>query len=255
MRCKCLFSEALIKFFEYINSMKPKDIPDYAKCRKIFEDYLKKQGVKSSTKLDFSNSKKLSKTKANISEDVDVTDSETVKEVQNGEVPKKRSRKAKVTPEVDTENRQPDTQKGTNKNNKRKSSEPIVVVNVKKTRLRPSATPPAKKNHTNIATQTSIEKLMRRSPRVQTSRHVSFDSPISEVVGDKNGDSINSSGDIFDDSFTIKEVKVKPKRKLLSKKEEEITIERVVKKKVKSVKKPKSWKDSATIVNGRSPPT
>ncbi|CAB3230402.1 unnamed protein product [Arctia plantaginis] len=247
--------EALIKFLEYINSMKPKDVPDYAKCRKILEDYLKKQGVKSSTKLDFSNSKKLSKTKANISEDVEVSDNETVKEVQNGDVPKKRSRKAKVTSEVDTENRQPETQKETKKSNKRKSSEPIVVVNVKKTRLKPSATPPAKKNHTNIATQTSIEKPTRRSPRVQTSRHVSFDSPISEIVGDKTGDSINSSGDIFDDSFTIKEVKVKPRKKLLSKKEEEITVERVVKKKVRSVKKLKSWKDSATIVNGRSPPT
>lgn len=249
--------------------MKPKDTPDYAKCRKIFEDYLKSQGVKKTSKLEFSATKKTSsKAKANrsIEGDEAVSDEEPIKpQKQNGEAPKKRGRKPKVipqvhtehdpTPEMDDENKEPEPRKETVKKGKRKSSEPAVLVKVKKTKLNPHATPPAKKNHTNIATQTSTEKL-RHSPRIMnSSRHVSFDSPVSEIIGNKkNSESVNSSGDIFDDSFTIKEVKVKPKRKLLSMKDEVVTITKVVKKKVADVKK-KSGKDSATIVNGRSPPT
>lgn len=250
--------DALIKFFEYINSLKPKQVPDYGKCRKMFEDYLKTQGVKRTSKLDFTTVKKVTnKTKVNKPvEDEEVSDEEPIKvQKQNGDVPKKRGRKAKVTSEADIENKVPESKKETKKKAKRKSSEPAVLVNVKKTKINPVATPPAKDNHTNIATQTSVDRT-RRSPRIDSSRHVSFDSPVSQVMDSRNNSqSINSSGDIFDDSFDIKEVKVKPKRKLLSMKDEEYVVKRVVKKKVASVKKVKSWKDSATIVNGRSPPT
>ncbi|XP_075980563.1 serine/threonine-protein kinase VRK1-like [Anticarsia gemmatalis] len=249
--------EALIKFFEHINALKPKAVPDYAKCRKLFEDYLKAQGVKRTNKLDFAPPKKTaSKTIDNSIEEDDASDEEPIKPQKNGDAPKRRGRKPKVTVEVDTENEEPEPVKETKKKGKRKSSEPAVLVKVKKAKLNPTQTPPAKKNHTNIATQTSTEKPVRQSPRNNTSRHVSFDSPISEIVGNgKMSSSINSSGDIFDDSFTIKEVKVKPKRKLLSMKDEEVTVKRVVKKKVAGVKKTRSWKDSATIVNGRAPPS
>ncbi|KAJ8715317.1 hypothetical protein PYW08_005298 [Mythimna loreyi] len=261
--------EALIKFFEYINTMKPKEVPDYKKCRKLFEDYLKTEGKTRNSTLDFSPRKAKSPSKAKspakprsrvIAEDSDATDEESEEPLkvtkQNGEPAKKRGRKPKVE-DLDTENEVPEKEKVkvTKKIVKRKSSEPAVLVKVKKTKLNPVATPPAKDNHSNIATQTSIEKL-RYSPRLNSSRHVSFDSPISEIVGENHKDSrsINSSGDIFDDSFTIKEVKVKkPKRKLLS--NEEVIVKRVVRKKVTAVKKPgRSWKDTPTVVNGRSPP-
>lgn len=241
--------------------MKPKEVPDYKKCRKLFEDYLKTVGKTRNSTLDFSPQKTKSPSKGRtkvIVEDSDASAGEAEEPVkvikENGEAPKKRGRKPKVA-EVDTENKVPAKEKLTKKIVKRKSSEPAVLVKVKKTKLNPVATPPAKDNHTNIATQTSIEKL-RYSPRLNSSRHVSFDSPISEIVGDNHKDSrsLNSSGDIFDDSFTIKEVKVKkPKRKLLS--NEEVIVKRVVKKKVTAVKKPgRSWKDTPTVVNGRSPP-
>lgn len=251
-------SDALIKFLEYINNLEPKAVPDYNKCRKLFEGYLKTVGKTRNSPMEFvpNNSKSPSKAKT-IVEDSAESDEETEEPVkvhkQNGDVPKKRGRKPKVNKEVDTENKIPQSEKESKKKAKRKSSEPAVLVKIKKTRLNPEATPPAKDNHTNIATQTSVEKL-RHSPRINSSRHVSFDSPISEIVGDKrkDGESINSSGDIFDDSFTIKEVKVKPKRKLLS--DEEVTVKRVVRKKVTAVKKGRSWKDTPTVVNGRSPP-
>ena len=248
--------------------MKPKEVPDYKKCRKLFEDYLKTEGVTKNSTLDFSpknsksprKAKSPSKARTNrvLAEDSDASDGEDDEPLkvtkQNGEAPKKRGRKPKVA-DVDTENKVPEKEKAIKKNVKRKSSEPAVLVKVKKTKLNPVATPPAKVNHTNTATQTSIEKL-RYSPRLNSSRHVSFDSPISEIVGENHKDSrsINSSGDIFDDSFTIKEVKVKkPRRKLLS--NEEVVVKRVVRKKVTAVKKPtRSWKDSPTVVNGRSPP-
>ncbi|PZC77484.1 hypothetical protein B5X24_HaOG203362 [Helicoverpa armigera] len=248
--------EALIKFFEYINTMKPKEVPDYKKCRKLFEDYLKTEGKTRNSTLDFSSKRTKSPVKGRtrvIAEDSDGSEGEAEVPVkvskQNGDVPKKRGRKPKVVADVDSENKVPEREKETKKKVKRKSSEPAVLVKVKKTKMNPEATPPAKLNHNNIATQTSIEK--RYSPRINTSRHVSFDSPICEIVGD-NSRSINSSGDIFDDSFTIKEVKVKPKRKLLS--NEEVTVKRVVRKKVTAVKPARSWKDSSTIINGRSPP-
>ncbi|XP_045761293.1 nucleosomal histone kinase 1-like [Maniola jurtina] len=50
--------EALIKFFEYINTLKPKDSIDYSKCKKMFETYLKSQGVSRSSKLEFTSKKK-----------------------------------------------------------------------------------------------------------------------------------------------------------------------------------------------------
>lgn len=248
-------SDALIKFFEYINTMKPKEVPDYKKCRKLFEDYLKTEGKTRNSTLEFSPSKVKSPSKGRkrvIAVDSDGSDEEEPVRVtkQNGDVPKKRGRKPKVA-DADTENKAPEVKEVKTKG-KRKSSEPAVLVKVKKTRLNPASTPPAKENHNNIATQTSIEKN-KYSPRLNTSRHVSFDSPISEIVGDSSKNSgINSSGDIFDDSFTIEKVKVKPKRKLLS--NEEVLVKRVVRKKVTSVKKGKSWKDLPTVVNGRSPP-
>lgn len=241
--------------------MKPKEVPDYKKCRKLFEDFLKTEGKTKNSTLDFaSNKSKSPKKRVNkiVVEDVvdgsDKESDEPVKVKQNGDVPKKRGRKPKVNPDLDTENKVPETEKEIKKKAKRKSSEPAVLVKVKKTRLNPVVTPPAKTNHNNISTQTSLEKT-RHSSRLNASRHVSFDSPISEIVGEKSKDSvsINSSGDIFDDSFTIKEVKVKPKRKLLS--SEEVIVKKVVRKKVApAVKKGRSWKDTATIVNGRSPP-
>ncbi|KAL4705999.1 hypothetical protein ACJJTC_005685 [Scirpophaga incertulas] len=259
--------DALIKFMEYVNTLKPKDTPDYSKCRQLFETYLKSQGKTRGSKLDFSPSKKL-KSKTTAVDNVVESDNEADevegrvanKKKLNGEAPKaKRSRKAKIqeASEVteNSENEEPSTkQKPVKRQRKRKSTEPAFVVNVKKTKLVPRATPPAKKNHANIATQTSTEKR-KRSPR-----QVSFDSPIAEIIGQKkplkvfkHNESANSSGDIFDDSFTIEEKKVKPKKRLLA--DEEILVKKVVKKKVTTAKpKGKSWKDSATIVNGRSPP-
>ncbi|XP_023948162.2 serine/threonine-protein kinase VRK1 [Bicyclus anynana] len=279
--------EAIIKFFEYINTLKPKDKVDYVKCKQILESYLKAQGVAVGSKLEFVNKKRKG-------DDVDTSTEKSTGKVlkkknttkENGDVKAtKRVRKTKAVVEENSENEEPELVKpdkrgkarkaepvsqessedeentNTAKANsprkpigrakKRKSSEPSVVVKVKKTKMAPKATPPVKQNHVNIATQTSGQKC-KRSPR-----QVSFDSPISEVIGEgsRNGrdKSANSSGDIFDDSFVIEEKKVKPKRKLLS--QQEVTVKRVVKKKVTSVKpKAKSWKDSSTIVNGRSPP-
>lgn len=270
--------EPLIKYLEYINTLKPKDTPDYTKCRQLFENYLKSEGKTRNSKLEFSPGKKgkQSKTAKIVAEDSDVDEVEEKEAKGKGKKPNgviakaKRARKPKViesSPESDNcENEEPESEDGTEKeevkkkvrkpkNNKRKSTEPSVVVKVKKTKLAPKATPPAKKNHANIATQTSIiiEKR-KRSPR-----QVSFDSPVCEIIGNKKqniskeSDSINTSGDIFDDSFTIEEKKVKKKRKLLS--NQEIIVKRVVKKKVTTTQpKSKSWKDTPTIMNGRSPP-
>ncbi|CAG9788949.1 unnamed protein product [Diatraea saccharalis] len=260
--------DALIKFLEYINTLKPKDVPDYTKCRILFDNFLKSEGKSRTSKLDFSPGKRGKAAKQN--HDTDNKDNceddskETKKRKENGETTKlvKRGRKAKTneTPlEIENcENEEPDVSvesaKIVKSKNKRKSSEPLVVVKVKKTKLTPKATPPAKKNHANIATQTSVERP-KRSPR-----QVSFDSPICEIIGDKKplklskeNESVNSSGDIFDDSFTIEGEKVKPKKRLLS--DEKVTVKRIVKKKVTTTKpKGKSWKNCATIVNGRSPP-
>ncbi|XP_059054688.1 serine/threonine-protein kinase VRK1 [Achroia grisella] len=267
--------EALIKFFEYINTLKPKDIPDYTKCRAFFESYLKSEGKTKTSKLNFSPVKKgkQSRTGKTVVADSDADEGDEEEPIANDKKlngvtkTKRGGRKPKVvssSPEVENcENEEPDSEDDTKKKKlkptvrkpkivKRKSIEPSVVVKVKKTKLAPKATPPVKKNHVNIATQTSVEKR-RKSPR-----QVSFDSPICEIIGNKkqnisNGSDINSSGDIFDDSFTIEEKKVKPRRKLLS--NEEIIIKRVVKKKVTTtVPKTKSWKDAPTVMNGRSPP-
>ncbi|XP_041981875.1 serine/threonine-protein kinase VRK1 [Aricia agestis] len=241
--------ESLIKFFEYINSLQPKDAVDHQNCRQLFESYLKSQGVKNN-KLDFSPKKKLSKGDTATEDSADETD-EAEKKVPrkravNG-VKTKRTRKAVVYDNCENEEPSDNEVKDTKK---RKSLEPSVVVKVKRTKMAPKATPPAKKNHTNIATQTSVEK--KRSPR-----QVSFDSPICEIIGEKkteknksNG-SINSSKDIFEDSISP-EKKTKPRRKLLS--EQEVTVKRVTKKKLTTVKKGKSWKDTPAIANGRSPP-
>lgn len=293
--------------------MKPKDTPDYTKCRQLFEGYLKTEGKNRNSKLDFSgHKKKTGKTAAaKVNDELDNADEEVgkkkkqngdakvvkrgrkpkVREIsieesdhddnttdegsdyddgsakkkrkQNGETAKvvRKGRKPKtkeISPEIDdSENQEPEESVEENvakKNKKRKSLEPALVVNVKKTKMAPKATPPAKKNHANIATQTSTGKR-KRSPR-----QVSFDSPICEIIGDKrplkiskDNESVNSSGDIFDDSFTIEEKKVKPKKKLLS--DEEVVVKRVVKKKVTTTKpKARSYKDIPTIVNGRSPP-
>ncbi|KAM3956985.1 nucleosomal histone kinase 1 isoform 1-T2 [Aphomia sociella] len=264
--------EALIKFFEYVNTMKPKDIPDYTKCKQMFENYLKTEGKTKNSKLEFSPGKKAKSSKvAKIADDdsdpENVDDEEpvgTAKKLNGVTAKAKRGRKPKIvesSPESENcENEEPNTEdsieeekvkKRKPKNNKRKSTEPAVLVKVKKTKLAPKATPPAKKNHANIATQTSVEKR-KRSPR-----QVSFDSPICEIIGEKKknlneNESVNSSGDIFEDSFVIEEKKVKPKRKLLS--NQEITVKRVVKKKVTVQPKVKSWKDIPTVMNGRSPP-
>ncbi|CAH2044295.1 unnamed protein product, partial [Iphiclides podalirius] len=254
--------DALIKFFEYINSLKPKDPVDYVKCRQLFESYLKSEGKTKSSKLEFKNSVK--KTRANnetIEDEIDGKDVERVEKKRTKPKTTARGRPKKVmkSDEVETENcenKEPEeeerTKKTIRKTTKRKSLEPSLVVRVKKTKLTPKMTPPAKTNHVNIATQTSAGRT-KRSPR-----QVSFDSPISEIIGSKkpfrtvkDNESANSSGDIFDDSFVIEEKKVKPKKRLLS--DEEVTVKRVVKKKV-IVKKAKSWKDSPAIVNGRSPP-
>ncbi|CAG4982121.1 unnamed protein product [Colias eurytheme] len=240
--------EALIKFFEYINSLKPKDSVDYTKCRQLFEGYLKKEGKTKTSKLEFTASIKKKGNKLQSgdqeSDEEQVVPKKRVPK-QNGEIKPKRTKKAQKLD--DTENTEPD--KNTSITKKRKSLEPSYVVKVKKIKIAPKATPPVKKNHANIATQTSGNRS-KRSPR-----QVTFDSPICEVIGEKTlkNNSVNSSGDIFDDSFTIEEKKVRPKRRLLS--DKEVTVKRVVKKKVTTVKpKGKSWKDSPAVVNGRSPP-
>ncbi|XP_053610909.1 serine/threonine-protein kinase VRK1-like [Plodia interpunctella] len=288
--------DELIKFLEYINTMKPKDMPDYTKCRQLFESYLKKQGLSSSSKISFTQTKgkpsKVTKTaitigsdgtdsteekaakkkkpngilpkaqrgrKAKVESSIEKNDSEksdddndsdyealsTKKPKQNGTSKVKRGRKPKIvesSPESENcENEEPDaedsidTKKPPRRNQKRRSTEPAVVVKVKKTKLTPKATPPAKKNHANIATQTSTDKKWR-SPR-----QVSFDSPICEIIGEKkplknskDNDSADSSVDIFEDSFEVEQKKVKPKRKLLS--QQEVTMKKVIKKTVTSAK-------------------
>lgn len=244
-----IFSEALTNFFEYINSLKPKDSIDYTKCRQMFENYLKSEGVAKSKKMDFAgNKKRKTKKIEDSSEHLDADDNteqvlkkNTVR--QNGEVrPVRRGRKVQQVPEEDGENKEPadSVVKQTSRAKKRNSIEPSVVVKLRKTRMAPKA-----------KTQTSVDKN-KRSPR-----QVSFDSPISEVIGEKNlkrkSDSMNSSGDIFDDSFIIEEKKVRPRRKLIS--DEEVIVKRVVRKKVTSVThKTRSWRDSPAVMNGRSPP-
>ncbi|XP_045774627.1 nucleosomal histone kinase 1-like isoform X2 [Maniola jurtina] len=288
--------EALIKFFEYINTLKPKDSIDYSKCKKMFETYLKSQGVSRSSKLEFTSKKNKGSKAVNGDQNDSGTEKSKEKVVkknsikQNGEAKiTKRGRKAKiVVSDEDSENEEPPTidnvspskrgrkprtihldvnseeeaSTGEEKSirkvpvrpKKRKSSEPILLVKVKRIKVPCRVTPPVKKNHANIATQTSVDRS-RRNPR-----QVSFDSPVSAVIGQETNDkntkekSTNSSPDIFDDSLIIEDKKVKPKRKLLS--QQEVTVKRVVRKKVTSVK-PKanrSWKDTSAIVNGRSPP-
>ncbi|XP_050677183.1 serine/threonine-protein kinase VRK1 [Leptidea sinapis] len=243
--------EALIKFFEYINTLKPKDDVDYAKCRQIFESYLKSQGKTRGAKLEFKvdkNQKQKQTDLVNQSDEVDDKSPDKKQLInQNGEVKSKRTKK--VNKGHDTENMTPEKNGRAIRSTKRKSLEPTKVVKVKKAKIAPKATPPVKLNHANIATQTS-NQLTRRSPR-----QVTFDSPICEVIGDKkitSKTSGNSSGDIFDDSFIEQEKKVKPKRKLLS--NVETTVKRVVKRKVTVQGKGKSWKDTPSVVNGRSPP-
>ncbi|XP_049876347.1 nucleosomal histone kinase 1-like isoform X2 [Pectinophora gossypiella] len=250
--------DALIKFFEYINSMKPKDTPDYNKCRSFFESYLKSEGKTRTSKLEFTPSKKKSKTKSNAS----LTEDAPIQNA-NGDAPKaKRGRKPAIVESSSDadENQEPESPKVVKRKVKRKSTEPSVVVKVKKTKMTPKATPPVKKNHVNTATQTSMEKPknLKRSPR-----QVSFDSPVAAIIGDnkslrtRKDISANSSGDIFEDSFEIQDKKIRPKKRLLS--DEEVTVKRVVKKKVTTMKpkktaSTKSWKDLPTVVNGRSPP-
>lgn len=245
--------------------MKPKDVPDYKKCRTLFENYLKTEGKTRNSKLEFTSGKK-GKVKAAVdnksSEDSqDSIDGPSKKRIANGAPKAKRGRKPVIKDQsIDSDNCENETPENSiqeTKRKKRKSSEPSIVVKVKKTRLAPKATPPVRRNFANIATQTSLEKI-RRSPR-----KVSFDSPICEIIGEKkipkrtkdtSQESVNSSGDIFEDSFVIEEKKLKPKRKLLS--DEEVIVKRVIKKKLTTTSKPKtkSWKDLPTVVNGRSPP-
>lgn len=248
------FADALIKYLEYVNSMQLKDLPDYAKCRTLFENYLKSEGKSRNGKLEFTKGKK-GKVKANIKSTEDSED-EPVNKGTKGDAPRaRRGRKPAIKDQdTDSDDNCENGIKETSRN-KRKSTEP-PVVKVKKTKLAPRATPPMKKNYANSATQTSKEKI-RTSPR-----KVTFDSPICENIGEKKSprktkksteDSINSSGDIFEDSFVIEEKRVKPRRKLLS--DEEVSVKRVIKKKLTTVKsKAKSWKDLSTVVNGRSPP-
>ncbi|XP_047535666.1 serine/threonine-protein kinase VRK1 [Vanessa atalanta] len=260
--------EALIKYFEYINSLKPKDNVDYTKCRQLFESYLKSEGVTKTSKMEFIQTKKRKATRVddkNNDEELN-SDEETTQKVlkkntakQNGDIKLiKRRKKAPTKPvvtEENSENEEPDEsiEKIPTRSKKRKSVEPAVLVKVKKTKMAPKATPPAKKNHANISTQTSAEK-----PKVN-SRQVSFDSPICEIIGEKKqirgikiSESPNSSGDIFDDSFTIEEKRTRSKKILLS--DEEVTVKRVVKKKVTLKPKGKSWKNTPAVLNGRSPP-
>ncbi|KAJ0174419.1 hypothetical protein K1T71_009527 [Dendrolimus kikuchii] len=309
--------DALIKFFEYINAMKPKDVPDYTKCRQIFETYLKSHGKNRKSKLEFSTKstqKKRDIDNVNDSENEVSKENKIVKE-KNNEVKKKRSRKPKIQedseetdedtesvdsqvekrnelttkrrhnkrdinnindsendvskenqivkeknsevkkkhsrkPKIQEDNKETDlvdsqVEKG-NRRSKRKSSEPAVVVKVKKTRLNPKRTPPAKKNHTNIATQTPVDR------DIKNLRQVSFDSPISEVMGQNGESSVNSSGDIFDDSFVVEDKKIKKKRKLLSC--EETVVKRVVTKRT-TERKGRSRKDAPTLLNGQGTPS
>ncbi|XP_048479489.1 nucleosomal histone kinase 1 isoform X1 [Plutella xylostella] len=296
--------EELIKFFTYINTLKPRDVPDYTKCVQILEGYLKKHGKTRNSKLEFTPTKKTvakgrakklpeseeedveetvskrkpkengvktsprkkAKTKEPDSKEEDDTESKA-KTKENGTEKPRRGRTPKILvqdTDSETENCENETPNGSaqtkakvvrkKKSAKRKSSEPALLVNVKKTKLTPRATPPVRKGLVNTATQTSGSRT-RKSPR-----QVSFDSPICAIIGEgkasklSKDSEVNSSGDIFDDSFEIQEKKVKPRRKLLS--DEEVTVKRVVKKKVTTLKpKAKSWRDTPAVLNGRSPPT
>lgn len=267
------FSDALIKFFEYINTLKPKEKPDYTKCCQLFENYLKSEGKSRNSKLEFTSTKKGKATKAKTVVEASESEEETAKpktdkkrtQKENGDTKKvaRNRRPAKVLVEdsgSESENHENEIPNGsveskrkvvrktkTVRSTKRKSVEPLLAA--KKVKLTPKPTPPVKKNYANTATQTSGQKT-RKSPR-----QVSFDSPICEVIGDKKAskvskDSVNSSGDIFEDSFEI----AKPKRKLIS--DEEVIVKKVVRKKTTTVKpKARSWRDVSTVVNGRSPPS
>ncbi|CAH0725459.1 unnamed protein product, partial [Brenthis ino] len=240
--------EALIKFFEYINTMKPKTTVDFTKCRQIFESYLKSEGASKTSKIVLTPSKKRKVTKIEHVQDDDEDDDDVpIEKVlkkntkQNSHV-KVARRKKQLVSEEDCENEEPeDSIEKLPPRKKRKSTEPAVLVKVKKTRMVPKPTPPPKKNFTSIATQTSTEKP-KRSPR-----QVSFDSPICEIIGEKKETkktSPMSSPDVFEDSFVIEEKKIKPKRKLLS--TQEVTVKRELRKKVVNAKPKK-------VVNGRSP--
>lgn len=233
--------------------MKPKTAVDFAKCRQIFESYLKSEGASKTSKIVFTPSKKRKVGKIEDKhenaqdDDEDDDDDVPIEKVlkkntkQNGHVKVTRRKKQPVS-EEDCENEEPeDSIEKIPPRKKRKSTEPAVLVKVKKTRMVPKPTPPPKKNFTSIATQTSSEKP-KRSPR-----QVSFDSPICEIIGEKKETkkaSPMSSPDVFEDSFIIEEKKVKPKRKLLS--TQEVTVKRELRKKVVNAKPKK-------VVNGRSP--
>lgn len=262
--------DALIKFFEYVKTLKPKEMPDYTKCRQIFEAYLKSEGKTRNSKLDFTPAAKTKTAKAKVVIEANESDEETLQtkvdkrtKKENGLIAKpKRGRPARALAEdsdpesENCENATPNgiiapakkvAKKTKVRSTKRKSIEPLLAA--KKAKLTPKATPPVKKNHANTATQTSAQKT-RKSPR-----QVSFESPVCEIIGEKkspkasNG-GLNSSRDIFEDSMEI----AKPKRRLIA--DEVLTVKRVTKKKTTTVKaKTKSWKDAATIVNGRPTPS
>lgn len=241
--------DALTKFLEYINTLKPKDVPDYAKCRQIFEGYLKSEGVSKNAKLDFSAPKK-SRAKKNviIAESDNESEEDVEEEEEVEELPKKKKSPARRA----KQNGEKTTSEKTKRKKvvvKRKSLEPVSVAKTKKTKLI-AKTPPVKKNHVNTATQTSVEK------KNSSARSVSFDSPIAEVIGEKRNsktsNSANSSGDIFEDSFTETGKKSRGRRKLMTVEKE--VLQRVVRRKVTTTKSTASWKNSPAIVNGKAPP-
>ncbi|KOB74625.1 putative nucleosomal histone kinase 1 [Operophtera brumata] len=244
--------------------MKPKDTPDFAKCQTLFQNYLKSEGKTKNSKMEFALSKK-TKTKRGV---VDSAENVAAPKVRKGRKPKvKKSDDEKEQSDNDINGKQngnlpsvvdlaksDDEEQSSDEEKlssikKRKSSEPAALIKVKRTKLTPKVTPPTKKNHANIATQTSTER--RKSLRTMhvEKRQVSFDSPVCEVIIDKKPkNNSDSSPDIFEDSFVEQK---KPKRKLLS--VEKVSVRRVVSKKTTVVKpaKEKSWKDCPTIMNGR----
>ena len=52
------------KYLEYVHKLKYEEQPDYARCRKLFTDALKKGGLKDDGKLDFSSKAKNTPMKA-----------------------------------------------------------------------------------------------------------------------------------------------------------------------------------------------
>lgn len=225
------------------------EVPDYNKCRQLFEGGLKTLGYSNTCVLDFTPTKpKSPKRKSHAADIEDDNDSDS----ENILAPKKRVTKRRSI-------------KG-----KRASTSPtkdsVPKVLKKNLKVEPEVkSTPDKKLTTTIATQTSLERPKLTPRKVKKEPDDSFSADIIQRpkrngVSNKFLDSSQSSVDVIDNSFTD----TPPPRSAIKRKhtkrleveyasDEEVTIHTTIKKKGTPVKTAaRSWRNSPAIVNGKT---